>query len=242
MAVPDRQVPSEGSIDALTRAAQRILADALAVVHSRQPDVEVTGEIVEAPPAPALRERAGGAVEIVVGSRGLGGFSGALLGSVSVHVAGHVHRPVVVVRPGRERVFGEVVAGIDDSEECEPALAYAFEQAALRGAGLRAIYAWQLPVHAYAPEAGYDLDEIRAAHHKVAADRIAAYRDRYPQVDVVEDVRCAHPVDALTQASERADLVVVGSHGRGGLGSVLLGSVSRGVLHHAHGAVAVVRA
>ncbi|GAA3222909.1 hypothetical protein GCM10020216_035480 [Nonomuraea helvata] len=97
-------------------------------------------------------------------------------------------------------------------------------------------------MHAFAPEITYDMDEIRRAQHQVVRDRLAVFAADHPQVTIVEDVQSAHPVDALADASERADLLVVGSHGRGALGSMLLGSVSRGVLHHAHCPVAVVRA
>ncbi|GAA4236657.1 nucleotide-binding universal stress UspA family protein [Streptosporangium album] len=72
-------------------------------------------------------------------------------------------------------------------------------------------------------------------------DRFAAWPEKFPEVEVVEDVQGAHPVQALTDASTRADLVVVGSRGRSVVGSVVLGSVSRGVLHHAHCPVAVIR-
>ncbi|MFI7127877.1 universal stress protein [Nonomuraea sp. NPDC050153] len=235
---PDAAVP-----DMLLRAGRRILREAEALVHERRPTVEVTSQDVEGSPAAVLREQAEGAVEIVVGTRGLGGFAGALLGSVSMHVAGHVHCPVVVV-PGEHRpVRGEVVVGVDDSAECEPALAYAFEQAKLRAGTLRVVHAWQLPVHAFAPEiSSYDMDEVRTAQHQVVRDRVAIFSEDYPEVKVLEDVQSAHPVNALTDASERADLLVVGSHGRGALGSMLLGSVSRAVLHHTRCPVAVVRA
>ncbi|MBG0817831.1 universal stress protein [Planomonospora sp. ID82291] len=238
--IPRFSAPEWG--DALIRNAERVLAEAEALARGRRPEIEVTTRVVEGAPAVVLRDQAADATEIVIGSRGLGGFAGAVLGSVSMHVAGHARGPVVVVHDGPRTAHGEVVVGIDDSPECDPALAYAFEQAALRGAGLRAVYAWQLPVHVYAPEIVYDMDEIRRAQHEVAAAKLESWRETYPQVKVVEDVRPGHPVEALTAASEQADLVVVGSHGRGALGSLALGSVSRGVLHHVRGAVAVVRA
>ncbi|MFI7707446.1 universal stress protein [Nonomuraea sp. NPDC049480] len=233
--------PNPSLPDALLREGRRILREAEALVHERQPTVEVTTQEVEGAPATVLRDQAKDATEIVVGSRGLGGFAGALLGSVSTQVAGHARCPVVVVRPEHRPVHGEVVVGVDDSPECEPALAYAFEQAKLRGATLRAVHAWQLPVHAFAPEATYDMDEVRTAQHQVVRDRLNAAREEYPQVTVVEDVHAAHPVDALVEASGKADLLVVGSHGRGAMGSMVLGSVSRGALHHANCPVAVVR-
>ncbi|MFI7643654.1 universal stress protein [Nonomuraea sp. NPDC049400] len=225
----------------LLREGDRILREAEALARERQPTVEVETHNTEGTPADVLREQAKDATELVVGSRGLGGFAGALLGSVSTHVAGQVPCPVVVVHGETRPVCEEVVAGVDDSPECEPALAYAFEQAKLRGSVLRVVHAWQLPVHAFAPEAPYDMDEVRTAQHQLVRDRVDALSRDYPQVEIIEQVVSAHPVDALTEASERADLLVVGSHGRGTLSSVLLGSVSRGVLHHARCPVAMVR-
>lgn len=225
----------------LTRKGRRVLVEAERAARERRPDVGVATVLLEGEPVTVLRAQARVAAEVVLGSRGLGGFAGAVLGSVSGSVAGQAHCPVVVVRPGPDAVHGEVVVGVDGSAECEPALAYAFEEAELRGCPLRALYAWQVPVHAYAPEITYDMDEVREAQRHVVRERLARWQEKHPRVTVVEDVRCAHPVEALVEASARADLTVVGSHGRGVLGSLVLGSVSRDLLHHAHGPVAVVR-
>lgn len=226
--------------DPLTRGAERTVAEAARLARERRPDVEVTTEIVDGHPAAVLCEQAKDAVEIVIGSHGAGGFAGALLGSVSDHVAGQARCPVVVVRQARREPYGEVVVGVDESKECEPALAYAFTQADLRGALLRAVHAWHLPQLAYA-DFVFDVDEVRTTHHRILADRLAAFEQRYPHVTVVEYAPRAHPVEILTDVSATADLVVVGSHGRAAFVAALLGSVSRGVLHHARCAVAVVR-
>lgn len=225
--------------DAVTESARQVLATAEALARARRPGIEVSTALVEGPPAPVLREQGPEATEIVIGTRGLGGFAGAVLGSVSVHVAGHTHCPVVVVRPGQTGGHGEITVGLDDSDACEPALAYAFEQARLRGSTLRALYAWQLPVYIYAPEIVYDMDEFRVAQQRIAENRLAPWREKYPDVPLIEDVRRSHPVEALSNASATSDLLVVGSHGRGALGSLVLGSVSRGALYHAHCSVAV---
>ncbi|MEV0354150.1 universal stress protein, partial [Nonomuraea sp. NPDC050680] len=124
---------------------------------------------------------------------------------------------------------------------CEPALAYAFRQAQLRGAALRVVHAWQ-PVHVFASGVPYDMDDVRNAQHQIVHDRVATFTKEYPQVTVVEDVQPAQPVEVLADASARADLLVVGSHGHGTVGALLLGSVSRGVLHHTRCPVAVVHA
>ena len=235
------QIPSPEWDESLVENARKVLTEAEEIARERQPTVEVSTELVRGTPAAALRAQAGDAVELVLGSRGLGGFAGAVLGSVSMNVAGQVPAPVVVVRSRAAVVHGEIVAGLDGSPACEPALAYAFRQAELRGSTLRAVYAWALP---FALAAGFscDFEALREAQQGVAKEQLTPWRERYPNVKVIADVRCAHPVDALAAAGDRADLLVVGSHGRTAIGSIILGSVSRGVLHHAHCTVAVVRA
>ncbi|QYC40874.1 Universal stress protein [Nonomuraea coxensis DSM 45129] len=226
-----------GQQDPLRRAAARMLADAESAVRARQPAVKVSARTVEGAPAAVLRELE--ASEVVVGNRGVGEFAGALLGSVTMEVAARARCPVVVVRAEPCAETGVIGVGVDDSDTCEPALGYAFARARSYGATLRPVHAWQVPVHAFAPEISYDLDEVREARQRAVSARLAPWRARFPDVEVVEDVQNAHPIDALTGVA--CDLVVVGSHGRGALGSLFLGSVSRGVLHHARCPVAVVR-
>ncbi|MEU4223117.1 universal stress protein [Nonomuraea sp. NPDC026600] len=235
------QIPAPEWDEALIENARKVLAEAEEIARGRQPTVEVGTELIRGTPAAALREQAGDATELVVGSRGLGGFAGAVLGSVSTNVAGQVPVPVVVVRPGPAAVHGEIVVGLDGSPACEPALAYAFRQAELRGSTLRAVYAWSLPF-AFAAGFSCDFEALRETNQRVADDQLASWREKYPQVKVITDVRCAHPVKTLAAAGDRADLLVIGSHGRSAIRSIVLGSVSRGVLHHAQCAVAVVRA
>lgn len=229
--------------DTLVHSAGRVLSEAETVARRHLPEGAVTTEMIEGHPAEVLREQGEKAAQIVLGSRGLGGFSGAVVGSVSGHVAGHTPGAVVVVRPDSPAAAREeVVVGVDDSPQCDAALAYAFEQARLRGVPLRAVQAWQIPVHAYAPDITYGMDdEIRRAQREIVTGKLDRLTSENPAVEVINDFQAAHPVDALIKASENADLVVVGSHGRGAIGALLLGSVSRALLHHAHCPVAVVR-
>lgn len=233
--------PASDVYDHLTRSGREILRRAEQTARERRPGIEVTTEMIEGDPVRVLRRQAEHSAELVVGSRGLGGFTGMLLGSVSAYIAGHVDAPVVVIRPGPAVVWGEIAVGFDGSPESEAALAYAFEEAALREARLRVVHAWQVPTYVYAPAMVYDLDEVRRAHEDLVANALREWRDRYPGVDAVPLVAPVHPVTALVEASKEADLLVVGSRGRGAVRSLVLGSVSRAVLHHAHGPIAVVR-
>ncbi|WP_283137170.1 universal stress protein [Rhizohabitans arisaemae] len=229
--------------EALQSYAEGVLTEAVERAEKRAPGLETTTALLTGPVVDALRGESVGGEELVLGSRGLGGFTGLLLGSVALRVAGHAEGPVVVVRGGEGRTtYGEVVVGHDGSQNAQAALEYAFEAARLRGARLRAVHSWQIPMFSsYAVLYPGPMDEISEAAEQASERRLAPWRERYPEVAVVESVVCGHPVAELVEASEEADLVVVGSRGLGGFGAAVLGSVSHGVLHRAHCPVAVVR-
>lgn len=134
------------SHDPPREAAERFLAEAARTARELSPGVEVTIRLPVGHPAAELRALAEQADELVVGTRGRGGFASAVLGSVSLSVAGHLHGPVVVVRPTAAR-HGDIVVGVDDSADSEAALAYALTEAAVRKAPLRVLRAWQVPPH-----------------------------------------------------------------------------------------------
>jgi nucleotide-binding universal stress UspA family protein len=173
---------------------------------------------------------------VVVGSRGRGGMAGMLLGSVSWQVAAHAHCPVVVVR-GHWRSAGgyapgPVVVGTDGSPASDAVLGFGFEEAALRGAPLLAVCAL-----ADAPGClGGDLNLQQDAEQA-----ITRHEKEHPEVAVQRQVAQGGARAALLAAAHDAQLLVVGSRGRGGIKGMLLGSVSQAVLHHAPCPVAVVR-
>src|SRR5690606_18202537 len=101
-------------------------------------------------PAPGLIEAGKGADLLVVGARGLGGFRGLLLGSVSQQVLHHAHGPVAIVHPPRDDA-GEppserIVVAVDGSDQSRAAVRWALEEAALRHAPVEAVHAWEVPV------------------------------------------------------------------------------------------------
>ncbi|MEV7803253.1 universal stress protein [Microbispora sp. NPDC088329] len=230
--------PIPDCYDRLTPSGGQILDCAERVARDRWPGLEVTTELVEGRPGRVLRDQAAHAAEVVLGSHGAHGFPGMLLGSVGNHVAGHVGVPVVVVRPTPAEAMPEIVVGFDCSESSAPALAYAFEEARLRGYRLRIVCAWEPPVP-YG--AAMNLDEMRQAAEDYARGGLRPWRGGYADVKTELEVVRAHPVTALVEASSRAALLVVGSYGRNALTAAVLGSVSRSLLGHAHCPVAVVR-
>ncbi|MEO3810593.1 universal stress protein [Sphaerisporangium sp. B11E5] len=228
--------------DTLAEQSREVLAAAAAVARSRAPGLLVETVALAGQIKTELQREARQADELVVGTRGLGGFVGLILGSVSMGLAGHADCPVVVAGHARDKVYGRIVVGHDAAPDSEAALEYAFEEAVRRDARLHAVYAWQ--VSAFLPTFQAYTPEAEAAFEwgtRAARDQLTSWREKFPQVEVRDTTVCAHPVEALAEASATADLLVVGSRGRGALGSAVLGSVVHGVLHHAHCPVAVVR-
>lgn len=205
-------------------------------------DTEVTTDLRAGNVIEELIGESASADSLVLGSRGLGGFEGMVLGSVSTAVAGHARGPVVIVRGARREEYGQIVVGYDGSEHSEAAMQYAIEQARACHARLHVLYAWQLPVFSpYA--AAYDSLLEKAFQHEVSAagERVVPWREKNPDVEITDAQLCEHPAGALIRAATTADLVVVGSRGLGGFASAVLGSVGRAVLHHVTCPVAVVR-
>jgi nucleotide-binding universal stress UspA family protein len=213
-------------------------------VRAAKPDLRVTAEASTGAPAHDLVERSAGAEAVVVGAHGKGPVRGAL-GSVSLQVAMHAKCPVVVVR-GQEPglTTGPVVVGVDGSAVSKEAVAYAIEQASLRGAPLVVVYTWWIEfvegVVVTTPGSP-QWREVRERQRLTVAETMAGWQEKYPDVQVEVRIEHGRPADALVASSERARLLVVGARGRGGFGGLVLGSVSHAVLHRAHCPVAVVR-
>jgi nucleotide-binding universal stress UspA family protein len=219
------------------RVAERVVDDAVMHVRGLAADVDVRPALEVGPPAVVLLARSAAAELMVVGSRGRGGFTGLLLGSTSLQVAMHASCPVVVLR-GPAAPADRIVVGVDGSPSSELAVRFAFDRAQQTARGLTAVQAWHAPAaHVEARSGGPE----RAGKEQQAllAERLAPWRERYPEVDVVEKTPRGNAAAVLI--GEPAELLVVGSHGRDGFGGLLLGSVSHAVLHHARCPVAVVR-
>ncbi|MDW8806469.1 universal stress protein [Streptomyces scabiei] len=216
---------------ALHSVGERVLREAVAFVESRRPAVEVSASLADGEPAWVLREEARNAAMVVVGSwypstrRELFGSA-----SVALPLLAHAPCPVVVV-PEPEHTAQQppyLVVGVDGSPHAAAAVDLAFEEAALHGAALHALYVWHPPVLG-------TLDEEAATREcrRVLSEATAGRRATYPDVDLRHEVVRGHPVQVLAEASAHATGLVVGTRGHGGFAGMLLGSVSQGVLHHA---------
>jgi nucleotide-binding universal stress UspA family protein len=222
----------------LSAASARALRDAVTRSEEVAPGLLVDAALLMGPPAIALTESGAGALMLVTGARGAGGFSAMLLGSVSRYAAMHASCPVVVVRQETSAVHLEVVVGVRDLQDTTATLGFAFAEAALRHATLVAVHSWSgLPAVSWRPvEPGRLTAEIDSALAAV----LAPWREKYPDVPVRRDVVGDHPGHVLASYTPRADLVVLGRHGPETGPAV--GGIQHAVLSHARGPVAIVPA
>ncbi|MFF4586469.1 universal stress protein [Streptomyces sp. NPDC001388] len=239
--VADRDAQQEWVRDAVERA--------VATATGRYPGLSVTTDVVEGHPVETLVAAAADAELLVLGSRGHGPVVGFLLGSVGQQVIAEATRPVVLVRAGDKassEVAGhEIVVGQQgEPEDSAPTLRFAFETAAARGASVRVVRAWTLPpVFAYSPGSLRLLDEaggLEPFERKALADAVRPWRERYPDVHVVEHVEIGSAGQVLLSVAGRAQLMVVGRRAHRTAVGARIGSVAHGVLHHADCPVAVV--
>ncbi|MDN6326139.1 MAG: universal stress protein [Corynebacterium sp.] len=257
----DGMIPPQELYDQLEDEAMEKINDAREIVTGFDENIEVSYYIGEATPIDLLLQLSEDADIVVMGSRGLGGLSGLVLGSVSSAVVSHAACPVVVVRKDNdvtvENKYGPVVVGVDGSDISRKALDYAFREADARGATLRAVHSWAdaqvqtslvgqaaLQTHQdakYPQERKIQLDAMSAQERKILQDELAPMREKYPEVTVEEVVERDRPIQVLKENSDDAQLLVLGSHGRGGFRGMLLGSTSRALLQYAPCPMMVVR-
>ena len=229
-------------LEGLVAQAREWLDQARQAAEETAPDVAVETVELRSFPVPALEAESAHADLLVLGTRGLGGFSGLLVGSTAVALVARARCPVVVVR-GAATDTGPVVVGVDGTTVGEAAIAFAFAEASARGAGLVAVHTWTdlLLEMAFTGEAAaLDTTVVAQEAESVLGERLAGWAEQYPDVSVERQVTREPAARALLRHAENAQLVVVGTRGRGGFRGLLLGSTSQQLLQHAACPVAVV--
>ncbi|MDX2695780.1 universal stress protein [Streptomyces ipomoeae] len=244
----------------------RLLRERSDGIRLRHPGVDVTLEQRTGRPTDELVAAAEDAELLVLGSRGLSGIAGFLLGSVGLHVVAHTERPVVLVR-ARERAADEhtpapsgtpsaatpfcpVVLGLDTAHPDDTLIRFAFDAAARRETALRVVHDWNPPPYFASgprevpepdPDLYIDLDEdLRRRTAAALTTELRPYRQEFPAVEVIEEARPGKPADHLIDASHDSSLLVVGRRIRHSPLGPHIGPVTHAVLHHAAAPVAVV--
>jgi len=238
---PSGLVPVAVDPAAVSTSAAQVVCTAVQQAREVAPELQISADLVQGPPAQALVAASRWAGLLVLGKRPRGR---RLSGSLALRVSAAARCPVVVigsrlaVRPDGTRP--RVVVGVDSGESCRAALRFAFRAAAQRGIPLRAVHAWKrdapadLEGRAGSPGEG-------EAHAWATLDRVlSGCWDRFPDVPVETQLVSADPATALVEESRGAALVVVGCRGRGSVRARVFGSVSRTVLLDAQIPVAVV--
>ncbi|GAA12115.1 universal stress protein [Gordonia alkanivorans] len=227
---PTAMMTSDVVVEAMQSDARRAVEAGTAVAKETAPDVPVDGTVVGGSPVLALRHASAQAHSLVVGRRGVGGVRGLLLGSVSNDAAIHAECPVIVVG-GPSPTAGPVVVGVDGSPTSTAAIGHAFRQADLLQTSLLAVHTFGgFSGTAFYGDQHQIIRQLRDEAEELLGEQLAGYPEDYPDVKIERRVEIGSPADALVDAAETAQLVVVGTRGRGGIRGLLLGSTSRAVL------------
>lgn len=244
-----RAMPTQENLAEMIRMrGHRVLRQARDVAKEIAPSVPVSLTLRHEKPVQALGAMSEDASLLVLGTEGLRPLGRVLVGSVSIALAARAACPVALVRPHVAEEappeVGPVVVGVDGSRASETALALAFDEASWRQAPLVALHCWDDAfLSAVFEETRWSLDrsDIEEQEREVLSERLAGWREKYPDVRVDRVVTRGRPADELLKYADRVQLLVVGSRGRGGVAGMLLGSTSQAVMSYALCPVIVAR-
>lgn len=236
----------------------RIPREAAETLRLRHPDVDITVEQLAGQPGEVLPGAVENAELLALGSRGLSGLGGYLVGSVGLAVVAHCERPVVLVRAGEQAAdehtpdpdgtasattpYRPVVLGIDAGSPDDAVIGFAFEAATRRTTALHVVHSWNLPPYfVYGLPADPRLNaQLAAQEADSLAEALRPWRQKFPAVEIVERPRSGKAANHLVDASHDASLVVVGRRIRRSPLGAHIGPVTHAVLHHATAPVAVI--
>jgi nucleotide-binding universal stress UspA family protein len=237
-------VPPSGpsAMEIVRKMAQHVLDRGMLIAREAAPRIQRCGRLVSGPAAAMLVNQSKDAALAVVGTHGEGSGAEISAGSSAIQLPAYAHCPVMVVRNAADR-SRPIVVGVDGSAASEAALAFAFEEAALRGQPLRAVLGCWEPEAIASAEMGMitDPDELRTMAAGRLERTVSPWREQYPYVDAETVLVMRTPRHALLEAAAQAALLVLGGRGLGGVTGLRLGAVSSAMLQHAPCSVAIVR-
>ncbi|WP_328584333.1 universal stress protein [Streptomyces sp. NBC_00370] len=239
--------------------AERIPREASAALRRRYPQLPITADQVDGPAVPTLLAAGAEAELLVLGSRGLGALADFLIGSVALEVVAAASRPVVLLRggepaedeqrhaegarPSKPSDSRDVVLGLDLERPADAVIAFALDAASRRTATLRVVHSWYPPaIYGYAP-VGVPADlgvELAADAADALTQTLLPWREKFPDTEVIADVRMGSPAPVLVEAASDASLLVVGRRIRSSSIGSHIGSVTHAAIHHARAPIAVV--
>ncbi|WP_460955437.1 universal stress protein [Parasphingorhabdus pacifica] len=246
-------LPSEAlDLETLRSTAEQEMDSLVTDCRRRFPDTDVATEVHMGHPTQVLAGAAADAELLVLGAPTRSRTRSVLLGSTAAELVRKSPAPLVVVREELDHrdksvdsPIEHVVVGVDGSRHSVRAIDFALDFAARHGAELKAVLAWnELPTDAIPPHQGWRVDwaDITNTCRRELAESLAGAAERYPELVIHHEVTTTQsPAEALIHAAESADLLVVGTRGRGTIQAALLGSVSHAVVHYAPCPIAVVR-
>lgn len=238
----------ESQVEAIKAEHEQFLAQAVARIRAVAAGIAITGEVELASASVAISDAAGPHDEVVVGSTGHTGVVADTVGSVATALLHRSHAPVIVVpakspRTKKGSSMKKIVVGVDGSPTSERALRWAHDEARRAGAELMVVHAWAYPYGGIREDHSGPRDEMKLDALRQLEASIETLSPVREEGGVAVHARLVEdsPAKALMDEAADADLVVVGTRGRGGFKSLLLGSVSRAVVQHAPCPVAVIR-
>ncbi|MFC9080200.1 universal stress protein [Streptomyces sp. NPDC057062] len=236
--------------DDLTKPSERVRAEDIVATGAqraqlRAPDVKISTEVLREEPEYTLVRESRDASLLVTGIRGRSGIAEALLGSVSLTVAGHAHCPMVVVRGNhdtraRSAAHGRVVVGVGEKPTGSAAVRFAFEEARRRGVPVDAVRAWRCPAYETTDHPLLAGEPARLHEQQAVEALKAAFQSAPSDIESHSHTVEGYARNVLVSASHDAGLLVVGARRRLGHFGLQLGRVAHGVLHHSTCPVAVV--
>ncbi|MFI1358765.1 universal stress protein [Streptomyces sp. NPDC020898] len=256
-AYPTAYAPPAGP-DLRRHWAERVPREAEEDLRRRYPGLRVSADQVDGQPVPVLLAADADAELLVLGSRGLSGIGGFLVGSVALSVVAHATNPVVLVRAEEpdasgprpaEPPYGEVVLGLDLRRPADALIEFAFDAAARRASALRVVQGWTPPAY-YGLDTGFGYTsgavtqglggELAAQEAGGLTDALRPWREKFPGVEVTENSVIGGAAHHLVEAAAGAGLLVIGRRNRDSAIGTHLGPVAHAVMHHAAAPVAVV--